>query len=170
MALPKLSFTFSIVTVAWISKPNRETATPRTSDGRSTGDAWAYHRRVTDGSRTGAHGATALPRTIRQRNHAIPIHPQPPPRTLRPLRGSVFGPKRYSCTIPAPHHVGNKSERVNKETQRARAVACCRIQQLYRHSRQMNRASPLSGQTPCLHLQPRKDTCHQQESPPWQGM
>ena len=79
--------------------------------------------------------------------------------------------KRPNPSLPQPpHHVGDKSERVSKESQRARAVSCCRIQQLYRHSRQMNRASPLSGQTLCLLLQPRKDTCHQQESPPWQGM
>ena len=52
---------------------------------------------------TSAVHFVTLPRTISQRNHAIPIHPQPPPRTPRPLRGSAFGLKGYSCAIPAPH-------------------------------------------------------------------
>ena len=33
---------------------------------------------------------------------ATSLHPQPPPRTPRPLRGSAFG-SGYSCAIPAPH-------------------------------------------------------------------
>jgi hypothetical protein len=32
-----------------------------------------------------------------------PIHHQPPPCTPRPLRGSAFGLRGYSCAIPAPH-------------------------------------------------------------------
>ena len=79
-------------------------------------DTRSAHTRTKHGLKTGCSlGTATLPRTINQRNHAIPIHPQPPPRTPRPLRGSAFGLKRYSCAIPRPgqHTSPRKSNNLN---------------------------------------------------------